>query len=364
MLPAHQQRRKRTALQGRMRATRKQEGAVMARLAVVSISGGKDSTATAIRAIKRIGREHVQLVMADTGHEHELTMQYVLDYLPGALGLPVAVARADFSERIARKRIYVQTQWPKEGVPDTIVEQALSILHPTGVPYLDLCLWKGRFPSRKAQFCTQELKRYPLDKHLLDRISEGHEVESWRGIRRDESSTRRSTAARELVAEGFWIVHPIASWSAQQVVDYVRRHGLKLNPLYSNGMHRVGCMPCINCSKDELLAISQRYPQYIAIVREWERLVSLASKRGWSSFFTSAAEESRTPRPGWRHELRADEHTGAPVDAWVEPGESVHARCTIDARVRWSQTSHGGRQTDLVRLLPVDGCSSAYGLCE
>ena len=23
---------------------------------------------------------------------------------------------------------------------------------------LDLCLWKGRFPSRKAQFCTEFLK--------------------------------------------------------------------------------------------------------------------------------------------------------------------------------------------------------------
>jgi 3'-phosphoadenosine 5'-phosphosulfate sulfotransferase (PAPS reductase)/FAD synthetase len=336
----------------------------VARLVVVSISGGKDSTATAIRAIKRVGRANVHLVMADTGNEHDLTMRYALDYLPGALGLPVTVVRANFSERIARKRIYVETQWPKDGVPAKIVERALSVLHPTGNPFLDLCLWKGRFPSRKAQFCTQELKRFPLDKYLLDRMVEGHDVESWRGIRRDESTARKDAVTRELVAEDFWIVHPIANWTAQQVVDYVRRHGINLNPLYRNGMRRVGCMPCINCGKDELLAIGQRYPQYIDVIREWERLVSLAAKRGWTTFFTTSAKISSVARPGWKYEHRVDPLTNQPVDEWIEPDESIYARNNVDARVRWSQTSRGGRQTDPARLLPVLGCSSQYGLCE
>ena len=32
---------------------------------------------------------------------------------------------------------------------------------------LDLCIWKGRFPSRKAQFCTSELKTMPLVEYLV-----------------------------------------------------------------------------------------------------------------------------------------------------------------------------------------------------
>src|SRR3546814_5551271 len=69
--------------------------------------------------------------------------------------------------------------------------RALKVLHPTGNPFLDLCLWKGRFPSRKAQFCTEELKRNIAVEFQVDLIDQGHTVVSWQGIRRDESLNRR-----------------------------------------------------------------------------------------------------------------------------------------------------------------------------
>lgn len=308
-------------------------------LAIVSVSGGKDSTATAVLAIDRMGLGNCHFVLADTGNEHPLTMEYALEYLPTALGAPVRVLKADFTKDIARKREYAETVWPTKGVPPDIVQRALSVLHPTGNPFLDLCLWKGRFPSRKAQFCTQHLKRIPLDNYLLDRMAEGFEVSSWRGIRRDESQNRKDALDRERVAEGYWIEHPIVDWTAQQVVDFVRSRGLKLNPLYSLGMKRVGCMPCINCGKDELLEISKRFPEHVEKIREWERLVSLAAKRGWTTFFTDAAEDGET-------------------------SEEIFNRLRIDERIRWAETARGGRQTDFIRLEPAQQCSSVYGLCE
>jgi 3'-phosphoadenosine 5'-phosphosulfate sulfotransferase (PAPS reductase)/FAD synthetase len=312
----------------------------MTELGVVSISGGKDSTATALLAIDELGPENVRLVMADTGNEEEVTMTYSLEYLPRALGLPVEVVRADFSRQIAGKRTYVEHVWPTKGVPDEIIRNALSVLHPTGVPFLDLCIWKGRFPSRKAQFCTQHLKRIPLDAYLLERMGEGSEVSSWRGIRRDESRNRRDAKEIELTAEGYTIRHPIASWSAMQVVDFVRSRGVELNPLYSQGMHRVGCMPCINCGKDELLEIARRYPQHIDKISEWERIVCLAAKRGWTTFFTDAKEDED------------------------ESDASVFSRLKIEERIRWARTSRGGRQFDLVRDEEPQQCASVYGLCE
>ena len=51
---------------------------------------------------------------------------------------------------------------------------------------LDLCMWR-RFPSRKAQFCTEELKRYMAVAFQIDLIDAGHQVLSWQGVRRDES---------------------------------------------------------------------------------------------------------------------------------------------------------------------------------
>lgn len=230
--------------------------------------------------------------------------------------------------------------WREEGVPEAIVERALSVLHPTGNPFLDLCTWKGRFPSRKALFCTQELKRRPLDNLMLDLIGSGHEVSSWRGIRRDESQNRANALEHDVAAEGWKIEHPIVHWTAQQTIDFVLSRGLKLNPLYSLGMGRVGCMPCINCNKDELLEISKRFPAHIDRIREWESIVSMAAKRGLTTFFTDRKEGE-------------------------ESDSEIFARLNVDARVRWAQTSHGGRRADWIREMePAAACSSLYGLCE
>lgn len=307
---------------------------------MVSVSGGKDSQATAIIARDRIGSEHCHYVFADTGNEHELTLEHVNDYLP-TVGLgPVITVKADFTREIANKRLYVETVWPTKGVPTEFIERTLKVLHPTGVPFLDLCLWKGRFPSRKAQFCTQELKRAPLDKYLLDRMEEGLEVSSWRGVRRDESQNRKDAKEFARMAEGYSIEQPIVLWSAAKVVAFVLARGQRLNPLYSLGMGRVGCMPCINCTKDELLEISKRFPHHIDRIREWEGLVCQAAKRGWTTFFCDALEDG-------------------------ESDAEIFARMSIDNRVKWAQTAYGGRQADFIRQEPtVAACSSQYGLCE
>jgi len=75
-------------------------------IAIVSVSGGKDSTATALLAIEKHSAENCRFVFADTGNEHELTMEYVNHYLPETLGIRIDTVRADFSSQIVRKREY------------------------------------------------------------------------------------------------------------------------------------------------------------------------------------------------------------------------------------------------------------------
>lgn len=307
-------------------------------VAVVSLSGGKDSTACTLLAIDR-DPTACRFVFADTGNEHELTYAYVREYLPKRLGIVIDEVKADFTRVIQGKRRYIEEKWPGKGVPPDVVARALGVLHPTGVPFIDLCMWKGRFPSRKAQFCTQELKRIPLDAYLLNLLQNGP-VESWRGLRRDESQNRKGTPDREETPEGWTVVAPIAGWTAKQVVDFVQSRGVELNPLYRLGMGRVGCMPCINAAKDELAEIAKRWPEHIDRIREWERLVSDASKRGFTSFFTDGVED---PDPD-------------PAVAFA------HLR--IDARVDWAMTTRGGRQYDLLKTAPPEACSSKLGLCE
>ena len=52
---------------------------------VVSISGGKDSQATAIICLRNHPDDDIHLVFCDTGNEHELTYAH-LDYLEGVFG--------------------------------------------------------------------------------------------------------------------------------------------------------------------------------------------------------------------------------------------------------------------------------------
>lgn len=311
------------------------------RPAVVSLSGGKDSHATAILALDRYGPDRVRLVMADTGHEHPETMAFVTDYLPGALGAPITILRADFSWQIAGKRQFIARNWEYMGVPLARIDRALEILHPTGNPFLDLCMWKGRFPSRMAQFCTEELKRNPLDQFMI----EVRGIESWQGIRRDESANRRNALAYDppCLDRPWAIVRPIVEWTAQQTVDFVLSRGHRLNPLYSWGMGRVGCMPCINCTKAELAQISYRWSQEIDRVREWEAIVTECSKRGGATFFA----DSDGQRKGQERRFRSGEGYAG-----------------IDEVVRWSRTARGGRQFTLGDFGAAEACSSLYGLCE
>jgi 3'-phosphoadenosine 5'-phosphosulfate sulfotransferase (PAPS reductase)/FAD synthetase len=306
----------------------------MTTIHVVSVSGGKDSTATALICLERHDRDAVRLVFADTGNEHPITLEY-LDYLRGRLNHPIDVVRASFVDEIAHKRQYVLTMWPEKGVAADVCERAAATLLPTGNPFLDLCLWKGRFPSRKAQFCTQELKRYPLDGYTTAIIMSGHEVESWQGVRADESRQRKDAKERDQSAEGWWVNRPIVAWTAQQTVDFVVSRGMELNPLYSKGFKRVGCAPCINSSKEDVSLWARHFNEVIVRLREWERCVALASKPGAASFFP-APEDGRADRQGRN----------------------------IDEYVSWSMTTRGGQQLDLMKVGAPAECSSIYGLCE
>ena len=183
---------------------------------IISVSGGKDSAALLLLAIER-ETANLSAVFADTGNEHAQTYEYV-EYLSNHV-FPIRTIKADFSAQIARKRIYVQEKWEEKGVPESTIKQALQVLHPTGNPFLDLCIWKGRFPSTKARFCSEELKRNPIIEQIMEPALDDGEVYSWQGVRRDESANRAKLAELEEVGGGLWNYRPILDWTAQDCFE-------------------------------------------------------------------------------------------------------------------------------------------------
>lgn len=305
----------------------------MSKKILVSVSGGKDSTATLLVALERFPRKDIYAAFADTGNEHPQTYEHVR-YLERATKVKIKWLRADLTEMWRRRIDYVRDFWPEKGVPADTVKRVLAFMAKgmTGNPFLDLCIIKGRFPSRKVQFCTQFLKKHPLQDHILDLIQKHRNVESWQGVRRDESAARADLPECAVSAEGIPIVRPIIDWTVEKVFKKIAEHGLKPNPLYRQGMGRVGCMPCINVNKAELRQIASRFPDQIERISEWEDIVCQTSKQLNATFLPSPL------RDGGLHD--------------------------IHARVEWAKTVRGGQQYDLLNDDNPNQCASSYGLCE
>ena len=319
---------------------------------VISVSGGKDSTAMMLLAYEQ-GVEP-DLVFADTGHEHPMTYGYVAqlnDWCKKNWGREIHVVRADFSSKFQARRAFIRKKWPEDGVPAERVERAIKAMHSTGNPFLDLCKLKGRFPSTRVRFCTVELKHKPINEHIETLMVDADALISWQGIRADESPSRALLPMRDVEC-GSWepepvghlIYRPLLHWSAQQVFDQHRKHGMEPNPLYKLGMGRVGCMPCIMARKSEIAEIAARFPDQVDRLEQWERDVTNSAKLGGASFFAS----DKTPEG---RSLEGDELKTRSIG--------------IREIVEWSQGNKDPHQVGLFadeEELP--SCSSVYGLCE
>lgn len=304
---------------------------------LVNVSGGKDSTAVYLLAIES-GREF-RAVFADTGNEHELTLEYIARLHERTGGPKVETVRADFTRQLAQHRAYLLREWPKQGVPDDIVQRAAELHAPTGNPFLDLCITRGRFPSRMAQFCTEELKTIPIATQVVGSMLKTGPVLQWLGIRAAESRNRAKQPRFNHREDGSMAWRPIFRWSIADVWAMHAKHGVPRNPLYDLGMGRVGCMPCINCRKNELRLIADLFPEHIERIDAWEAVLSQANKRLSATFFPAAKDPSDADRPGTYAKIR-----------------------TV---VEWSRTTHGGRQFGMFFDEQAGGgCASDLGLCE
>jgi hypothetical protein len=172
---------------------------------------------------------------------------------------------------------------------------------------------------------------------------------------------------------------PIIHWTAANVFSFAEAHGMRHNPLYTQGMGRVGCFPCINENKAGLKQINARFPEAFEKLTEWEAMVADASKRGVATFFApdvtpEGADLVRQLKFRTEAILRRD----YPADiAGKDRKRAVSAiKNSLSAAMpwpnaravsEWAQTGRGGRQFDMLDLAFADdgvSCSSQYGLCE
>jgi len=92
----------------------------------------------------------------------------------------------------------------------------------------------------KRELCCRIRKVEPLNRFLSG-------LDAWvTGLRRDQSSAREKTAKIEIdrAHAGIAKLNPIADWSREQVLEYVKEHNVPINRLHAEGYPSVGCDPC------------------------------------------------------------------------------------------------------------------------
>jgi phosphoadenosine phosphosulfate reductase len=90
------------------------------------------------------------------------------------------------------------------------------------------------------QLCCRLRKVEPLNRYLAT-------LDAWvAGLRRDQGVTREDTAKVQFDNQhgGIVKVNPIADWTHEQVLAYVRKHDVPINRLHAEGYPSVGCDPC------------------------------------------------------------------------------------------------------------------------
>lgn len=302
--------------------------------AIVSWSGGKDSQACLIYAVEKYGAKNVEAVFCDTGWEHEVTYRHV-KAIPEALGVKLVTLKSKKYDS-----------------------------------FVDMSVKKGRMPSVKARFCTEELKIKPMIDYVL---SQNDNLLIFQGIRSDESKSRSKmseqcryfkyyfepygfdkkgkpkyhTYRKKDVLE--WcknhvddVLRPIFNWTGNQTIAYVLGHGLPLNPLYYQGAKRVGCYPCIMCTKGEIKNIVFNSPETIDKIRE-------AEKTTITGFFGPDFVPDRYKR-------QTDKKSGKPyasIDDVVDYIKDKHATGDLFAEIEKEEKKSSGRR-----------CMSAYSICE
>ncbi len=259
----------------------------------VNFSGGKDSLASLLVALKRFDRHQVTAVFDDTGAELPATYEYLRRF--NDLVFPV--------KRLAHRVTGQKTT--ARGVENVLELVELDWADPVGsrgaLTLLDLIAQRHEkapdspgWPSPANRYCTRALKSQIAQKYIRQRMPD-MEVRSRcvlvMGIRREESPNRANTPFWGFDPDlGIMNWFPVVDWSRDQVIKYIQRWGIPLNPVYEV-VSRANCGICFFAGRREIVAAERAYPGYLApyvemekrLGRTWTPDVSLGVLQGIAS---------------------------------------------------------------------------------
>lgn len=203
-------------------------------LHVVSLSGGKDSTAMLLRMVEE-GWPIDHILFCDTGLEFPEMYDHI-DKLEAYIGMPITRLKAQKTFEY-----YMLEHSPKRKNPELIGKIGLS------------------WPGPRKRWCTALLKTHVIDRHLAD-LAKGHEVIQYIGIAADEPGRIREKC------------YPLVEWDMTEAdcLAYCKERGFDWDGLYDI-FTRVSCWCCPLQSYDELRRLRTHFPELWKKLGEWDQ---------------------------------------------------------------------------------------------
>jgi phosphoadenosine phosphosulfate reductase len=201
--------------------------------------------------------EFIRSGEADSLGPQEILGWAIKNFHPGialscSFGAPEGLAILDMMHRIdPRSRVFVlDTGRIPQATHDLIdrvrdrYDKEIEVVLPRAEDVQSMVRARGMnlfYESIESrQLCCRVRKVEPLNRYLSG-------LEAWvSGLRRDQNVTRADTPKVEIdyIHGGIVKVNPIADWSRDDVLGYVKAHNVPINRLHAEGYPSVGCEPC------------------------------------------------------------------------------------------------------------------------
>lgn len=219
-------------------------------------------TAPAVQKVLKKTIDDNALQFVRSGAAEELSAQEILSWglknfgdkiaLSCSFGAPEGMALLDMVHRVdpAARVFTLDTGRVHQATYDLIdrirqrYDMQVEVLFPRAEDVEDMTRRKGLnlfYESvENRQICCRIRKVEPLNRYLAG-------LDAWvTGLRRDQNVTRSDTPKLEIdrVHGGMIKLNPIADWTRDQVMAYIRAHDVPINRLHEEGYPSVGCAPC------------------------------------------------------------------------------------------------------------------------
>ena len=241
-------------------------------LHVVSLSGGKDSTAMLLRMLEEGMRVDI-ILFCDTGLEFPAMYEH-LDKLERDIGRPITRIRSfhTFEYYLTQKEILVKHK------------------KNAGQRNYRGYGWSGPL----NRWCTKELKTIPREK-FLRQLQEHYDIIEYVGLAADEGYRFERENNQKPNCR-----HPLVDWGMTEAdcLQYCYDRGYTWGGLYKQ-FSRVSCWCCPLQPLAELRILYKSYPELWAQLKEWD-------KRTWRKFKTNYSVEELEARFDFEEQWQAE----------------------------------------------------------